>query len=155
MNFLGVSHHLQQIRSCILFMWRCDMTLQDYDNRQLECPLERTMRILSGKWKGKILYYLYEDTQRISNLQRLLPEASRFSLTQHLRELEENGIVHREVYPETPPRVEYSLTELGRSLMPILLSLLDWAERHADTLGLELLSSETCYRDFSEMKEKT
>jgi DNA-binding HxlR family transcriptional regulator len=131
------------------------MTLQDYDNRQLECPLERTMRILSGKWKGKILYYLYEDTQRISNLQRLLPEASRFSLTQHLRELEENGIVHREVYPETPPRVEYSLTELGRSLMPILLSLLDWAERHADTLGLELLSSETRYRNFSEMKEKT
>jgi DNA-binding HxlR family transcriptional regulator len=131
------------------------MTLREYETRQLECPLERTMRILSGKWKGKILYYLYEDTQRISTLQRLLPEASRFSLTQHLRELEEDGIVHREVYPETPPRVEYSLTEVGRSLMPILLSLLDWAERHADSLGLELLIDEKRYRDFPKMPENT
>lgn len=110
------------------------MTLRSYQESQLECPLERAMRVLHGKWKRKILYYLYEDTQRISTLQRLVPQASRYSLTQHLRELEADGLIRRQVYLEAPPRVEYSLTELGHSLKPILLSLLDWAEHHADTL---------------------
>lgn len=119
---------------------RYDMTLSEYNNKQLECPLERAMRVLSGKWKRQILYYLYHDgTQRISNLQRLIPDASRFSLTQHLRELEADGIVHREIYPEAPPKVEYSLTSLGQSLIPILMYLLHWAENNSDELNLKLL----------------
>jgi len=122
---------------------RYDMTLSEYNNKQLECPVERAMRVLSGKWKRQILYYLYhEGTQRISNLQRLIPDASRFSLTQHLRELEADGIVHREIYAEAPPKVEYSLTSLGQSLIPILMYLLHWAKDHSDELNLELLEKQ-------------
>ncbi len=121
------------------------MTLTQYNKQQLECPLERTMRILNGKWKRKILYYLHKDTQRISNLQRFMPEASRFSLTQHLRELENDGIVHREVYAEAPPKVEYSLTNLGHSLIPLLVQMLNWAEHNADELSLNLPVNNTRY----------
>lgn len=117
------------------------MSLRACDAEGLECPVERAMRVISGKWKRKLLYYLYEDKQRISTLQRLIPDASRHVLTQHLRELEADGIIHREVYPETPPRVEYWPTELGHSLRPVLVSMLDWAESHADDLELTTISN--------------
>lgn len=99
-----------------------------------QCPIERTVQVIGGKWKPMILYYLYEDKKRISELQRLIPDASRRMLTQHLRELEADGIIHREVYPEVPPRVEYWPTALGYSLRPVLVSMLEWAENHADEL---------------------
>ncbi len=94
------------------------------------CPIERTVQVIGGKWKPLILYYLFEETQRLSTLQRHIPSASRRMLTQHLRELEADGIIHREVYPVVPPKVEYSLTALGRSLHPILLSMLAWGEAY-------------------------
>lgn len=99
-----------------------------------QCPIERTVQVIGGKWKPMILYYLYEDKKRISELQRLIPDASRRMLTKHLRELEADGIIHREIYPEVPPRVEYWTTELGDSLRPVLVSMLHWAESHADEL---------------------
>lgn len=94
------------------------------------CPVEFTIDVLGGKWKPLILYYLLEGTKRFGALQRLLPHVTRRMLTQHLRELERDGIVHRKVYSQVPPMVEYSLTEVGRSLEPVLLTMLDWGQRY-------------------------
>lgn len=102
----------------------------------IECPIERTVQVIGGKWKPIILYYLYQGKKRISELQRLIPNASRRMLTKHLRELEADGIIHREVYQEVPPRVEYWPTELGDSLRPVLISMLEWAENHAHELNI-------------------
>ncbi len=93
-----------------------------------KCPVEATLDILGGKWKPLILYYLLGATLRFGEIQRLIPQVSRRMLTQHLRELERDGIVHREVYAEVPPKVEYSLTETGRSLEPVLMTMLSWGE---------------------------
>ncbi|MEQ8674128.1 MAG: helix-turn-helix domain-containing protein [Aggregatilineales bacterium] len=94
------------------------------------CPIEYTLNVIGGKWKPLIIYFLLDNPKRISQLQRLIPDASRRMLTKHLRELEEDGIVYREIYPQIPPKVEYSLTGRGRSLEPILLSMLAWANEN-------------------------
>jgi DNA-binding HxlR family transcriptional regulator len=96
----------------------------------LRCPVETTLGVIGGKWKPLILYYLTQGTRRYNALKRLLPHVTPQMLTLQLRELEHDGIVHRQVYAEVPPRVEYSLTELGRSLEPILLAMLEWGERY-------------------------
>jgi DNA-binding HxlR family transcriptional regulator len=94
------------------------------------CPIEALMDAVGGKWKPVILYYLLGGTRRFGELRRLVPGVSQRMLTQHLRELEADGIVHREVYKEVPPKVEYSLTELGRTLEPVLVQMNAWAEEH-------------------------
>jgi DNA-binding HxlR family transcriptional regulator len=89
--------------------------------------VELTLQVIGGKWKPIILYHLGRDgTRRFSELKREMPNVTRKMLTQQLRELESDGLVHREVYAEVPPRVEYSLTELGTSVMPVLESLTAW-----------------------------
>ncbi|RYG48762.1 transcriptional regulator [bacterium] len=99
------------------------------------CPVETTLRIVGGKWKAVILFRLVEGKKRFSELKRLLPGATQQMLTQQLRELERDGIVHREVYAEVPPRVEYSLTELGRTLEPVLNLMSDWGQAYRDQNG--------------------
>jgi DNA-binding HxlR family transcriptional regulator len=94
------------------------------------CPIEALMDAVGGKWKPVILYHLMGGTRRFGELRRLVPGVSQRMLTQHLRELEVDGIVHREVYREVPPKVEYSLTGLGRTLEPVLLKMNEWAEEH-------------------------
>ncbi|MEM6282438.1 MAG: helix-turn-helix domain-containing protein [Chloroflexota bacterium] len=94
------------------------------------CPIEFTLDVISGKWKPLIIYYLLEETRRFGELQRCIPQVNRRMLTKHLRELEADGIVHREVYKQVPPKVEYSLTEKGHSLRPILEMMLTWGESH-------------------------
>ena len=94
------------------------------------CPIEALMDAVGGKWKPVILYHLMGGTRRFGELRRLVPGVSQRMLTQHLRELEADGIVHREVYREVPPKVEYSLTGLGRTLEPVLLKMNEWAEEH-------------------------
>jgi DNA-binding HxlR family transcriptional regulator len=101
------------------------------ENGEFNCEKELTLSIISGKWKITILYYLgTEGTLRFSEIKRLFPKISHKVLTTQVRELEEDGIVHREVYPEVPPRVEYSLTELGESLMPVILMMYDWGKQN-------------------------
>ena len=95
-----------------------------------KCPVETALDVLAGKWKILILWYLRSETKRFNELQKLLPRTTQKMLIQKLRELEEDGIVHREVYPVVPPKVEYSLTEYGQTLKPILKQLYLWGEIH-------------------------
>jgi DNA-binding HxlR family transcriptional regulator len=90
------------------------------------CPAQRTLDVLGGRWKVPILYYLSQKTRRFSDLRRQLPGCTQKMLTQQLRELERDGVVHRKVYPQVPPKVEYSLTDLGRSLKPVISAMCRW-----------------------------
>jgi DNA-binding HxlR family transcriptional regulator len=98
-------------------------------------PAERALKVISGRWKAIILYHLFDGPKRLSELGRLLSEVSQKVMIQQLRELEEHGLVHREVFRQVPPRVDYSATELGLSLEPVLLALCDWGRRHAEELN--------------------
>lgn len=95
-----------------------------------DCPVEAALDIIGGKWKSIILFRVMEQTRRFNELRRLMPKITQRMLTNQLRELERDGLVHREVYPEVPPRVEYSITAFGASLEPVLQALKDWAETH-------------------------
>ncbi len=90
------------------------------------CPVEATLELIGGKYKTLILWHLSERTLRFSELKKLISGATPKMLTQQLRELEATKLVHREVYPVIPPKVEYSLTNLGSSLMPVLVAMRDW-----------------------------
>ena len=96
------------------------------------CGVEVTLNLIGGKWKGLILWHLCKKTLRFSQLKRRMQSVTQKMLTQQLRELEKDGLVHREVYPEVPPRVEYSLTEEGRTLEPLLTKMCQWGKEHAD-----------------------
>ena len=90
------------------------------------CPVETTLELIGGKYKALIIWHLTDRKLRFSELRRLITSATPKMLTQQLRELEAQELVHREVYPVIPPKVEYSLTETGKSLMPILTAMRDW-----------------------------
>ncbi|WP_179031597.1 winged helix-turn-helix transcriptional regulator [Paenibacillus kribbensis] len=94
------------------------------------CPVEFTLDVIGGKWKGVILYHLMYGTKRFSEFRRICPGITQRMLTLQLRELEEDGVVHREVYQQVPPKVEYSLTEFGRTLIPIINLMKDWGENY-------------------------
>lgn len=96
------------------------------------CPIEATVHLIGGKYKAIILWHLIGTTLRFSELQRLVPQATAKMLTQQLRELEADNLIERKVYPVVPPKTEYSLSEKGRSLSPILLDLCHWGKEHLD-----------------------
>lgn len=100
------------------------------DSKVDKCPVETALDVLAGKWKILILWYLKNETKRFNELQKLLPRTTQKMLIQKLRELEDDGIIHREVYPVVPPKVEYSLTEYGETLKPIIKQLYLWGEIH-------------------------
>jgi DNA-binding HxlR family transcriptional regulator len=94
------------------------------------CPVEATLDVIGGKWKVLILFWLKSGTLRCGELRRKIPGISERMLIQQLRQMEEHGIVHREVYAEVPPKVEYSLTAYGQSLRPITDLMCDWGKKH-------------------------
>ncbi|NJK80365.1 MAG: helix-turn-helix transcriptional regulator [Chloroflexaceae bacterium] len=94
------------------------------------CPIEATLRVVGGKWKPLIIYYLLGGTRRFGALRRLIPKVTQQMLTMQLRELAQDGIVHRKVYAEVPPRVEYSITEYGRTLEPFMNMMAEWGAAH-------------------------
>ena len=97
---------------------------------KFHCPVEATLSLIGGKYKPIILYHLIDQTLRFSELQRIMPQATQKMLTQQLRELEKDGLVHREVFPVVPPKTEYSLTDYGRTLVPVLKAMCDWGNEH-------------------------
>ena len=100
------------------------------------CPVSATLDLIGGKYKALIIWHLSEKTLRFSELHKLLPGATAKMLTQQLREMESQNLIHREVYPVVPPKVEYSLTELGKSLMPVLISMRDWGAEYLRSQNL-------------------
>lgn len=104
-------------------------------NCQNRCPVEMALEVVGGKWKPLILYRLSHGTHRFGQLQRSIPAASQRMLTLHLRELERDGIVRRLVFSEVPPKVEYSLTEPAKHLVPILEKLGLWLREHGAALN--------------------
>ena len=99
------------------------------------CPVETTLALIGDKWKVLILRDLLPGTKRFGELKRSIGSVSQKVLTAQLRDMESKGLVHREVYPEVPPRVEYSLTHLGRSLAPILDAMRNWGETYQEHWG--------------------
>lgn len=98
------------------------------------CPIEKTLKVLGGRWKPLILFQIQSAPRRFNELRRLIPKVTQRMLTQHLRELESDEIVHRAVLDQVPPHVEYSLTTKGRTLLPILEAMADWGAQ-ADGSG--------------------
>lgn len=100
-----------------------------FDESHYKCPVEAALDVIGNKWKGVILFHLLNGTKRFNEIKRLIPGVSQRVLTLQLRELENDGILNREVYPEIPPKVEYSLTPLGNKLEPVLIALRTWGEQ--------------------------
>ncbi|MGN9756345.1 winged helix-turn-helix transcriptional regulator [Streptomyces sp. SD31] len=107
------------------------------------CGIDAAMDVVAGKWKSLILWELHHHgTRRFAELRRGLPGVSEKMLIQHLREMEEDGLVHREVYREVPPKVEYSLTEHGVTLNAALASLGEWGTERMRRIGAEKVSDD-------------
>lgn len=94
------------------------------------CPIARISKVFQGKWSMVLIYILSEGTLRFSEIRRKLPNITESNLTKDLRMLESYGVIHREVYPVVPPKVEYSLTKMGEDFLPILNSINIWAEKY-------------------------
>ena len=103
--------------------------------RNKNCPVSHTLHLIGGKYKALLLWHLTGQTLRFNELHKLVPEATPKMLTQQLRELEANSLIHREVYPVIPPKVEYSLTPLGQSLFPILEAMYRWGSERMTESG--------------------
>ena len=93
---------------------------------EISCPITATMNIIGGKWRSVILWYLRERPLRFGELHKLIPKCSLKIFNSDLKDLEKDGIVKREVFAEVPPKVEYSLTEYGKSLLPVIITLREW-----------------------------
>jgi DNA-binding HxlR family transcriptional regulator len=99
---------------------------------QYTCGVEATLDIIGGKWKGIILFHLMKEKKRFNQFRKLMPGVTQRMLTLQLRELEADGIIHRRVYSEVPPKVEYSLTEFGHTLSPIIQSMKAWGDEYTN-----------------------
>jgi DNA-binding HxlR family transcriptional regulator len=105
-------------------------------NKVYSCPVEVTIGVIGGKWKSVILYHLIENRViRFGEFRRLLPKVTAQMLTAQLRELESDGVIHRKIYTQVPPKVEYSLTSYGESLSPIIRAMTNWGKSYAGNSG--------------------
>jgi DNA-binding HxlR family transcriptional regulator len=104
-------------------------------NVEAQCPMDLTINVLSGKWKMSILWHLTKGTMRFNELQRLCVNITQKTLTQQLRELEKAGLITRKVYPEVPLKVEYRLSELGETIIPVLNSMCEWGKKYQKRLS--------------------
>lgn len=116
----------------------------EFKNKNYTCTFEITMDLIGGKWKPIIIWHLgTKGTQRFNELKKLLPQITQKMLTQQLRELEADDLINRKVYAQVPPKVEYSLTDLGESLMPILKMMCNWGndyyKQSAPTICLDVI----------------
>lgn len=108
-------------------------TSQENNGKPFHCPVEATISQIGGKYKAIILYHLQTDEiLRFNQLQKYIPQATAKMLSQQLRELEADGLIHREVYPVVPPKTEYTLTKRGKTLSPVINALCDWGKTYMD-----------------------
>lgn len=98
------------------------------------CPVAFTVDVIGGKWKSLLLFHLMSGTKRFNELRRLIPDITQRMLTLQLRELETDRVIHREIYREVPPKVEYSLTALGNTLAPLISEMREWGAVHEHTI---------------------
>ena len=104
-------------------------SMLEFKNKKYTCTFEITIDLIGGKWKPLIIWHLgTKGTQRFSEMKKLIPTITQKMLTQQLRELEADDLIIRKVYAQVPPKVEYSLTDLGESLMPLLKTMCDWGD---------------------------
>lgn len=104
--------------------------------RNYNCPVEAAMDVIGGKYKALIVYELIGGTRRYNEIQRAVPQATPRMLSKQLKELEEDGVINRVLYPVVPPKTEYSLTELGKTLVPIVEALCKWGEHYFELSGV-------------------
>ena len=104
---------------------------------EISCPVTVAQNIVAGKWKILIIWRLKDGVKRFNELQKSLPNIRQSGLTQQLRELEEDGLIHREVYREVPPKVEYSLTEIGREFIKVTYKMGEWGLKYIQLLKKE------------------
>ncbi|WP_028778048.1 winged helix-turn-helix transcriptional regulator [Shimazuella kribbensis] len=97
-----------------------------------ECPIETVIHVLGGKWKPRICRHLIESTKRFSDLEKLIPAVSQKMLTQHLRDLEREGVIERTIHPVVPPKVEYALSDYGKTFIPVLEVMSIWGQNHIE-----------------------
>lgn len=109
----------------------------EFNGKKYQCPIELSVSLFSGKWKTTIICKLMDGTKRYGELKKLIVGINHKMLAEQLRELEQAGIVHREVYPVVPPKVEYALTELGEQLKPAIRLLQQWGSQFGTELPLE------------------
>ena len=102
----------------------------NFKGKKYNNPVELSLAIMGGKWKIPIIWMLKDDSKRYGELKRSLPKVTHKMLTQQLRELEQDEIISRKLYPEVPPKVEYNLTLLGKSVIPVIDLLNDWGEEY-------------------------
>ncbi|MBI9011820.1 MAG: helix-turn-helix transcriptional regulator [Clostridiales bacterium] len=110
--------------------------------KKISCPVEAAISLIGGKYKSLILWHLMDSTKRFNELSRMIPHATPKMLTQQLRMLESDKLIHRKVYPVVPPKVEYSLTEFGISLSPILHSMYQWGNDYLKDQSIKTNCSE-------------
>jgi DNA-binding HxlR family transcriptional regulator len=106
-------------------------------NKNTNCPVDATLDLIGGKYKSLILWHLAQNTLRFNELKKLIPNATPKMLTQQLRELENDNLITRTVYPVVPPKVEYNLSEFGKSIKPILDAMYKWGEIYLKKNGIE------------------
>lgn len=111
------------------------------NGKSYHCPVEAALDVIGGKWKPLILWALGDNVLRFNELQKALPGVNSKMLTKQLRELEEDGVITRKIYPEVPPRVEYTITDFGKTLIPILQALCNWG---AEYLGVDENTASQC-----------
>ena len=102
------------------------------------CPVSFTLDLIGGKYKPLILWHLIDSTLRFGELRKIIPQATPKMLAQQLRELEDAYLISRKVYPVVPPKVEYSLSERGKSILPILVAMYEWGADHLQNSGKEI-----------------
>jgi DNA-binding HxlR family transcriptional regulator len=105
------------------------------NGKEFHCAMDITMSFIGGKWKTVVLWYLRKDKKRFSELKKLIPNITEKMLSLQLKDLESDGIVGRKIYAEVPPKVEYYLTDFGKSLVPMLEEIARWGRRLADEKG--------------------
>lgn len=119
------------------------------------CALDITMDYIGGKWKSVVLWYLMKDKKRFGDLKKVMPDITEKMLSIQLRQLEKDGLIHREVFAEVPPRVEYTLTENGKSLITILQALAEWGRQKGFNEGRLVKAKKSTTKSLSERKSRS